>query len=90
MIELDAQEFEVVCGECGTKLEAKKKYVGYHGEFNIRVWPCMECDAVDVARFAQAVASGDPLDKLGEMVGVERKPGESDAELRARTEMAKL
>ena len=43
----------------------------------------------DVANFSTAVASGEPLDKLAEMVGIQRGPGESDADLRARTERAK-
>ena len=49
---------------------------------------CYETEA-EVERFAAAVASGDPLDKIAEMVALEREPGESDAALRARIEGAK-
>jgi len=44
----------------------------------------------DVANFATAVASGDQLDKLADMIGLERAPHEDDAGFRARIEKAKL
>jgi hypothetical protein len=43
----------------------------------------------EVSAFGSAIASGDPIDRLAYMVGIERKPGESDDELRRRTELAK-
>jgi len=48
-----------------------------------------ECYGPEMDRFAAAVASGDPLDKLAEIVGIKRCRGESDAALRERIDSCK-